>query len=110
MLMPAQDELPQQQVNAYFQSSSDYWRRIYETRDLLPLIYQARHAAVLEWLAQLRLPQTSKILEVGCGAGMLTSDLARLGYSVEAVDSVPAMVELTRQGAIDNGVGDRVQA
>src|SRR5437016_9056616 len=110
MLMPDDRELPQQQVNAYFQSSSDYWKRIYETRDLLPLIYQARHAAVLEWLLQMHLPQTSKILEIGCGAGVLTSDLARIGYSVEAVDAVPAMVELTLQNAMHNEVGDRVQA
>jgi len=110
MLMPVESKLPQQQVNAYFQSSSDYWKRIYETSDLLPLIYQRRHAAVLEWVAQLRLPKTSKILEIGCGAGVLTSDLARNGYSVEAVDSVPAMVELTTRNAASNGVGDRVQA
>ena len=108
--MPDDRELPQQQVNAYFQSSSDYWKRIYETRDLLPLIYQARHAAVLEWLLQMHLPQTSKILEIGCGAGVLTSDLARIGYSVEAVDAVPAMVELTLQNAVQNRLGDRVQA
>ena len=108
--MPVESELPQQQVNAYFQSSSDYWKRIYKTRDLLPLIYQRRHAAVLEWVAQLQLPQTAKILEIGCGAGELTSDLARIGYSVEAVDSVPAMVDLTTQNAVCNGVGDRVQA
>jgi ubiquinone/menaquinone biosynthesis C-methylase UbiE len=110
MLTPVENELPQQQVNAYFQSSSDYWKRIYDKRDLLPRIYQARHAAVLEWIAALRLPTTSKVLEIGCGAGVLTSDLAGIGYSVEAVDAVPAMVDLTLQKAIENGFADRVHA
>jgi len=108
--MVAGTEQPQQQVNAYFQSSSAYWKRIYETQDLLPLIYQARHAAVLEWVAGLRLPPASKILEIGCGAGVLTRDLAAMRYSVEAVDAAPAMVELTRQNAIDSGFAQTVRA
>src|SRR5207237_3586836 len=35
---------------------------------------------------------------------------ASIRYSVEAVDAVPAMVELTLQNAMHNEVGDRVQA
>jgi ubiquinone/menaquinone biosynthesis C-methylase UbiE len=110
MLTPVGGDLPQQQVNAYFQSSSDYWKRIYETRTLMPLIYQTRHAAVVNWIVELGLPISSRILEIGCGAGVLTAQLARLGYSVEAVDAAPAMVELTLQNAIDSGLADRVQA
>ena len=101
-------ESPQKQVNAYFQSSSDYWKRIYETPALLPLIYQIRQAAVLAWIKELRLPTNSRILEIGCGAGVLTMELARLGYSIEAVDAAPAMVELTLQNAMRAGVSDRV--
>ena len=110
MLKSEASQLQQDQVNAYFQSSSDYWRRIYETRALLPLIYQTRQAAVLAWIAELRLPPSSQILEIGCGAGVLTAELARLGYSIEAVDAAPAMVDLTIQNAIRNGVSGRVKA
>src|SRR6266704_2968414 len=70
MLTPVEGELPQRQVNAYFQSSSDYWKRIYETRALMPLIYQTRQADVLDWITKLGLPASTKIFEIGCGAGM----------------------------------------
>lgn len=105
-----QTELPQEQVNAYFHTSANYWKRIYETRALMPLIYQTRQTAVLDWITELRLPASSQILEVGCGAGMLTAELARAGYRVDAVDAVPAMVELTRQNALSNGVAGQVTA
>src|SRR6476620_9629872 len=100
MLRSEPNQLQQDQVNAYFQSSADYWKRIYETRALLPLIYQTRQAAVLAWIAELRLPPSSQILEIGCGAGVLTAELARVGYSIEAVDAAPAMVDLTIQNAV----------
>ena len=109
MRNPAANDLPQQQVNAYFQSSSEYWKSIYETRTLLPIIYQTRHAAVVDWIVDLRLPTSSRILEIGCGAGVLTAQLVRFGYSVEAVDAAPTMVELTLQNAVHNGLADRVQ-
>src|SRR6266513_4979697 len=100
----------QEQVNAYFQSSSDYWKRVYETRELMPLIYQTRQAAVLDWISELGLPSSSQILEIGCGAGMLTVELARAGYRIDAVDAAPAMVEQTQQNGLRNGVADRVTA
>jgi ubiquinone/menaquinone biosynthesis C-methylase UbiE len=105
MLTPAQ-----QQVNSYFQSSANYWKRIYETRELMPLIYQTRQAAVLDWISELRLPIPSQILEIGCGAGVLTTELARTGYRIQAVDAAPAMVELTRQSAAKSGLADCVTA
>lgn len=108
MLRPVQTGLPQEQVNAYFQSSSEYWKRIYETRALTPLIYQTRQASVLDWISELRLPPSARILEIGCGAGVLTTELARAGFRIEAVDAAPAMLQLTQQNAIKNGVADRV--
>jgi 2-polyprenyl-3-methyl-5-hydroxy-6-metoxy-1,4-benzoquinol methylase len=107
--MAVETESTQKRVNAYFQSSSDYWKRIYETRALMPLIYQTRQAAVLDWITELRMPASSSILEIGCGAGVLTSELARAGYCVEAVDAAPAMVELTRQNAAKNNLAGRVR-
>src|SRR5262249_30944180 len=100
----------QQQVNAYFQSSADYWKRIYETRELMPLIYQTRQAVALDWISELRLPTSSQILEIGCGAGVLTTQVARAGYRIEAVDAATAMVELTQENAARSGLAILVTA
>src|SRR5262249_36499168 len=69
-----------------------------------------RHAAAIEWVVELGLSPASRVLEIGCGAGLLAAELARMGYSVDAVDSVPAMVEQTIRNAFDNGITQRVQA
>lgn len=48
------------------------------------------------------------ILEIGCGAGFTTIALAQRGYSVRAVDTVPAMLDLTHQLATKAGVARQV--
>jgi len=98
----------QKQVNAYFQSTASYWKEIYETRGLLPQIYQQRQSTALTWIAQLHLRLASHVLEIGCGAGLVSTALARVGHSVEAIDAAPAMVELTRQNALRCGVTSRL--
>jgi len=61
-------------------------------------------AVVLEWTDHLALPQRSRILEVGCGAGLTTIELVRRGYVVDAIDSSERMVERALQGVIESGV------
>ena len=57
-------------------------------------IYRERLRTVLSWIDELRLPPGSRVLEVGCGAGLATVELARRGYIVESTDSSAEMVEL----------------
>ena len=53
---------------------------------------------VLHWLA----PQAGeRILDLGCGDGQLTANIAAAGAQVIAVDSSPAMVEAARLRGID---------
>lgn len=105
----AQDREQQDSVNAYFQSSAAYWEGIYRGRKLQPLIYQQRHDTAVRWIERLRLTRGSRILEVGCGAGLLAAELAAAGHSVEAIDSTPAMVDMTRRQANAVGVDGRVR-
>jgi ubiquinone/menaquinone biosynthesis C-methylase UbiE len=48
------------------------------------------------------------VLEVGCGAGLTAVALAQQGFQVDAIDSVPRMVELTREKVTVDGVGERL--
>ena len=99
----------QLKVNEYFESSSGYWKEIYFDNRLLPTIYQDRHNVTLGWIRELSLPAHARILEAGCGAGLLTVALARNGQTVDAMDSTAAMLRTARKEAADNGVQDQVR-
>jgi ubiquinone/menaquinone biosynthesis C-methylase UbiE len=99
----------QLKVNEYFESSSDYWKEIYFDTGLLPTIYQYRHDVTLRWIRELSLPTNARILEVGCGAGLLTVALARNGHMVDAIDSTAAMLGMARKEAVDRGVQSLVR-
>ena len=98
----------QKSIDAHFTASADYWTKVYEVEDLDGTIYKQRRSAVLALVQKLKLPVEAQILEVGCGSGLTSVELAREGYAIQAVDSVDAMLERTRQHAEDAGLGDRV--
>lgn len=99
----------QQNVTDYFESTAAYWKTVYSDDTLLPTIYRDRHNTALGWIQDLDLRPNARILEVGCGAGLLTVALARNGYRVVALDPTPAMLQMTRRGAADQGVQERIQ-
>jgi SAM-dependent methyltransferase len=99
----------QDRVDHYFQSSAGYWDEIYHSGRLRPLIYQQRRDLALGWIAELGLPPSARMLDIGCGAGALAAPLAAAGYLVDAIDTAPAMVEMTRRHAgarLDVAAGD----
>ncbi len=104
-----QVEQSQSFVDEFFQYHSRYWRDIYQEETLNALIYRERKSAVLAMASTLELPERSRVLEVGCGAGLTTVALAERGYAVDAIDTVEAMLDLTRQAALDAGVEIRVK-
>ncbi len=77
----------QDQVASYFDASSLYRVKIYGAQRVHDLIHKQRAAVVLEWMEDLGLPLDSRILEVGCGAGLTTIELAHCGYVVDDIDS-----------------------
>jgi ubiquinone/menaquinone biosynthesis C-methylase UbiE len=106
--MQTHDNL-QQEVNEYFESSSAYWQNIYSEKELLPRIYQDRHNTTLAWIRRLGLRKEARILEVGCGAGLMSVALAREGYTVDAMDSTSAMLHITESNARVQGVENRIR-
>ena len=94
----------QQKVNTYFESQSTFWREVYEGSDVYAEIHRDRHAVVLNWIDNLALPPGTDVLEIGCGAGLMSVALARRGFDVHAIDSAEAMVEQVRRLAGESGV------
>jgi ubiquinone/menaquinone biosynthesis C-methylase UbiE len=99
----------QEQADSYFDSRSSYWEEIYNAQSVQGVIHQQRMAVVLKWIDGLALPRGSRILEVGCGAGLTMIELAHRGYVVDGIDSSEAMIDLALRNAIEADVGDRVK-
>jgi SAM-dependent methyltransferase len=94
----------QHRIDSYFGRTAAYWEDVYVQRGLRGLIYRVRTETVLDWIDALRLPAGTRVLEVGCGAGVLTVELARRGFVVEATDSSPEMVDLTTRRGVAAGL------
>jgi ubiquinone/menaquinone biosynthesis C-methylase UbiE len=99
----------QQEVNQYFESSSEYWNNLYCEQELLPRIYQDRQYTALDWIRKLGLHRDARILEVGCGAGWTSVALAKDGYTVDAMDSTMTMLQMTGRSARCEGVEDHIR-
>lgn len=103
----AEDDLDlrhQQEVDDYFTAESQYWRDLYTSeRGVVGEIIRDRHVRALSLIDALALPPGSRALEVGCGAGFLSIELANRGLKVSAVDSSEAMVDRARRHAADAG-------
>src|SRR3984893_1723658 len=102
------------EINTYFQSAAAYWTEIYRREGVLEFIHQERQRIMLGLVGTLGLPYGTRALEIGCGAGFAAVELAKKGYAVDAIDSVPVMVDLTRKhatrsagdGTVKSNLGD----
>jgi ubiquinone/menaquinone biosynthesis C-methylase UbiE len=95
-------------VSEHFQSAASFWGDIYLQRDVHAAIHQLRRSLVFSLVSDLGLQPESPALDVGCGAGSISVELASRGLNVTALDRVPKMIDLTTQLAWRAGVGDRV--
>ncbi len=58
-----------------------------------------RYVRILEFIAGLQLRPGARVLDAGCGPGILTAELTRRGYRVDAIDLSSGMVTAARQAA-----------
>jgi ubiquinone/menaquinone biosynthesis C-methylase UbiE len=98
----------QKLVDAHFQSHAPEWKRVYVEDSSEGAIYRERSWAVLQWLDELGVPPAHRVLEIGCGAGIMSVALAQRGYFVHATDSVVEMLTSTRQCAAGAGMSSSV--
>lgn len=96
-------------VQQYFASEAPYWKDVYQSSDIFSTIIQRRHAIALAWIDRLALAPMTPVLEVGCGAGLLSVALCQRNLAVQAVDPVPAMVAQARRCAAGAGLGGHLR-
>ena len=106
----ADDDRQQKLVDELFDTHSTYWRDTYKGKDIMGIIYRQRQDVALSYIDGLSLPRTAHVLEIGCGAGLMTTALAKRGFVVEAMDHAQSMIDLTRQHARQTGMDNRIHA
>jgi len=99
-----------QRVENYFETTASFWKDVYGQNGVHGALYRQRRDLIDEYVKSLHLPAESHFLEVGCGAGFTSVNLARNGYRVTAVDVVEAMVDSVQKLAAEANVANRITA
>jgi len=94
----------QRDVDRHFDHAAQHWRDLYAEESLEGVIHRNRHSRTLDWILQLGLPRQARVLDVGCGTGLLAVDLAHRGCSVRAIDPSEAMIDFVQSRAKENDV------
>lgn len=97
------------EVRAHFKATAGYWHDLYGRDDPVGVVFQDRQRTALALVDRLGLPRSSPVVEVGCGAGFLTVDLAQRGLQVTAVDAAPEMLKLASATIATNGLQEAVE-
>ena len=103
------DSARQVELDALFGAEAEYWSELYAGSDVLAMVHRYRTSLALRWIDELRLPAASRVIEVGCGAGVMSTELGGRGFDVEATDPVEAMLDRARARAVQAGVADHIR-
>jgi ubiquinone/menaquinone biosynthesis C-methylase UbiE len=101
-------KLRQRRLDQHFESQAEKWKDIYEIEDARSIVLRGRLERALWFTRQLHLSEGTRALDVGCGAGVMATKLASQGLRVAAVDTVPRMLQLTRQRATRLGLEESI--
>jgi ubiquinone/menaquinone biosynthesis C-methylase UbiE len=89
----------------YYRARSAVYNERYSVKASGDLLW-IRHQAILQMVEKWGLPPGSRFLDLGCGPGFVTRDLARMGYCGVGLDASPAMIEHSTQEANSMGIAD----
>ncbi len=79
--------------NDFYEDLGDDW---YEADDHPIALLRAENAVRVPWIIQ-EIGSQKKVLDVGCGAGILTNALAKAGHHVYGIDLSPKSLEVAKQ-------------
>lgn len=100
---------PQRVVSAHFDRHSGYWRDVYGGDGIGSLVYRERMETTLAWVDQMDIPDGAHALDVGCGAGLLTAELAARKLQVTGCDASPVMAKQAQQTLESRQLTERAQ-
>lgn len=94
----------QRRTVEHFDAESSFWHDAYhsDARSFASYRLKKQHNFVLEHIASI--PNTSYVLDVGCGAGVTVLALAERGYHAGGIDIVPKMIERANTEAQARGI------
>lgn len=98
-------------VDRHFDAAARYWAEVYGAADVQGLVYRRRMEVAAQWAAELAptaLEGPAEALDVGCGAGLMSVELARLGLTVTATDASAGMIRTARDLVESRGLQGRV--
>jgi ubiquinone/menaquinone biosynthesis C-methylase UbiE len=72
------------------------WEDIYKKDDIRGVSVKRRMKQTLSWFDEMQYARDARILDAGCGAGLLTREVLSRGYAVDAMDYSAGMLEKTR--------------
>ncbi len=74
-----------------------YWNDLYQDVKNCRDLHFVQRLEIASTLITERFPRDARVLDLGCGAGVLTERLVAAGHNVDAVDMSPDMVEFSKQ-------------
>ena len=84
-------------INNYFTITSDYWDDFYkDCRDIKDIILVERKNIIKKYIID-NFDKNSKILDLGGGTGVLSSELIKMGYKVDMLDISEKMIDQAKQ-------------
>ena len=80
--------------NDFYDDLEDGW---YTRLNHPVALLRAQHATFFPWIKEKIPSKTSKILDIGCGAGLLSNSLSRLGHLVTGIDLSESSLETAKR-------------
>jgi len=74
-----------------------YWNDLYAKVENCRDFHFVQRLEIASGLITERFPRDARVLDLGCGAGVLTERLVAAGHDVDAVDMAPDMLEFSKQ-------------